>query len=636
MLARAILTLLLALSLSAHADTSPQTIVHLLDYIGVDYPQFVKDGKVSAASEYEEQQEFAGRVVDLLGRLPQNAQRESLIEQAGALKKLIDAKADGAKVAALASSLRWRTIEAYGVIVTPRTAPDPRRGSALYAANCAGCHGVEGRGDGPAAKGLTPAPANFHDRDRMSQRSLYGLYNTITLGVNGTSMQPYSQLSEEERWALAFHVGALAADPAMTAKGAQLWKNGRGKQEVGSMLTLATATDSEIAAKHGADTLAVFSYLKANPSQLHVGSESPVAFTRRVLRESIAAYRAGRGEEAQRLALSAYLEGFELAEASLDAVDRPLRQEIESQLIAQRDLMRRAQPAGEVAALGERIDELLAVSADKLGGQGLSPTAAAISAFFILVREGLEALLVVAAIVAFLTKAGRREALPWVHAGWVGALVLGILTWVAASSLIQISGATRELTEGITALVAAGILLYVGFWLHAKSQAEAWKAFIDQHLVGALEKGTLTALAGLSFLAVYREVFETVLFYQALWQQAGDSTHAVIGGFAAGVGALAVIAWVILRFGLRLPIGPFFAACSALMAVLAIAFTGNGVKALQEADVIAASPIGQFSAPLLGIYPTVQSLLAQMAVLALIVVAYLWMRTGRQRRAATT
>jgi high-affinity iron transporter len=448
-------------------------------------------------------------------------------------------------------------------------------------------------------------------------------------------MQPYSKLTDDERWALAFHVGALGLDPAQVEKGRALWAKGRGKSEVGSLRELATDTDAEVAAKHGPEVAAVFAALKANPSALEASGESPVARARRLLGESVTAYRAGNREDAQRLALASYLDGFELAEASLDAVDRSLRQEVESQMIGYRDLLRRQTSPEDVAAAATRIDHLLAVSAEKLSGEALTPTAAGVSAFFILAREGLEALLVVAAIVAFMIKAGRREALPWIHLGWIGALALGGVTWYAASKLIAVAGATRELTEGATALVAAVMLLYVGFWLHDKSHAAAWKRLIDQHAKNALQKGALWMLAGLSFIAVYREVFETVLFYEALWQQAGPDAHtAIFLGLGAGAATLAVVAWLILTFGVRLPIGPFFAACSFLTIVLAIAFTGNGIKALQEADVIAASPTSGISVPVLGIYPTIQTLVAQALVLLLVAAAFAWTRRMRSQARA--
>jgi len=378
----------------------------------------------------------------------------------------------------------------------------------------------------------------------------------------------------------------------------------------------------------------VFDWLKVNPKVLEAGKESPITFSRHVLAESLAAYRSGSREEAQQLALSSYLEGFELVEASLDTIDRNLRLEIEAQMIAYRDLLRRGVPEAQIAQRAARIDGLLAASAEKLGVEGLSPTTAALSAFFILVREGLEALLVVAAIIAFLIKANRREALRWIHAGWLGALIFGVITWFVAGRLITISGATRELTEGVTALLAAVILLYVGFWLHGKSHAQAWKVFIEQQLGSVLQGGKLWALAGVSFLAVYREAFETVLFYQALWQQAGDGAQgSIVAGFLCGAAALAILAWLILRYGLRLPIGPFFGICSALMALLAIVFTGHGVKALQEAGIVAASPLDIFSLPALGIYATVQTLFAQCSAIAIVIAAFVWTRAAGKRGA---
>lgn len=614
--------------------SAAQLIVHTLDYMSVDYPQFVKDGKVLDEAEYKEQQEFSRQVLELLGKLSDAPQRAALLQQAAALKALIDAKAPGADVSKLASALRWRVIDAYNVTVAPKSAPDLKRGAMLYAAHCAACHGAHGQGDGPAAKGLDPAPSNFHDRDRMAQRSLYGLYSTITLGVAGTSMNAFGQLTEEERWALAFYIGTLGLDTEQTERGAALWKSGRGKTEVGALRAVATLTESEVADQYGADIASVFAWLKTRPSALETAKEAPIAYSRRLLAESVAAYRAGKSDEAQRLALTAYLEGFELAEASLDTIDRALRQEVETQMIAYRDLLRRGAPAEQVAQLAERIDGLLEASADKLGGEGLSPTTAAVSAFFILLREGLEALLVVAAIVAFLIKSGRREALPWIHAGWIGALALGLATWLVAATLIEITGATRELTEGATAVLAAAILLYVGFWLHGKSYAQAWKRFIEQHLKDALQHGTLWALAGLSFLAVYREAFETVLFYQALWQQVGAGAHgSVLIGFLFGAAALAVIAWLILHYGVQLPIGLFFGACSILMALLAVVFAGHGVKALQEAGVMPIDPVSFVTVHALGIYPSVQTLTAQFVVLAIVIAGFFYASRAAAREA---
>jgi high-affinity iron transporter len=254
------------------------------------------------------------------------------------------------------------------------------------------------------------------------------------------------------------------------------------------------------------------------------------------------------------------------------------------------------------------------------------------SAFFILLREGLEAVLVLAAMFAFLGKAGRREAYRYLHIGWAGALAAGVATWAVAAYAIAISGATRELSEGFIALLAAGILFYMGFWLHDKSHADRWQAYINQHL-GSMGGRSLWLLAFLAFIAVYREVFETILFFQALWLQttpAGQSM--VLVGALCGALALALVSWGLLRLSTRLPLGVFFGASAFLMYLLAIVFAGKGIVALQEAGTLPISSVAFPRVDLLGIYPTVQSLAAQ-AVLV-IGAALHYGLSLRQRRAS--
>ncbi|WP_343231886.1 FTR1 family protein [Thermomonas sp.] len=164
-------------------------------------------------------------------------------------------------------------------------------------------------------------------------------------------------------------------------------------------------------------------------------------------------------------------------------------------------------------------------------------------------------------IIAFLRKAERREALKWVHAGWIGALVAGGLTWVVATWLIDISGANRELTEGLSSLFAAAVLLSVGIWMHQKSLAGRWQQYLNERLSAALGRGSMIFLFVLSFVAVYREVFETILFYAAMWNP--RDAGAIVSGLVVGSAGLALITFALLRLGMRLPIGKFFAFSSA-------------------------------------------------------------------------
>lgn len=620
---------------AATADTSrtAQTIVHMLDYVGVDYPEFVRDGKVLDQAEYQEQLEFSVQVIEQLRKLPDHPGLPELSRQAELLRSKIDARASGNEVSRLAGELRRDVIAAYGISVAPKRAPDLRGAAMLYASQCASCHGAQGKGDGPLAQGMEPAPANFHDATRMAQRSVYGLFSTISLGVGGTPMTAFTQLSEEDRWALAFYVASLATPAEEVQKGAAIFVAGDKRFPFANLHDMATLTENDIRSRQGEDAALVFAWLKQNPGKARLATESPLAFTGRHLDESLAAYRAGDTSLAQRLAVTGYLEGFELIEASLDAADRALRQEIETRMTAYRNLLRAGTPVPEVETQVALIHTLLTRAADKMQGSQLSPAAALFSAFFIIVREGLEALLVVAAIVAFLVKSERREALPYIHFGWIGALALGALTWFVASYVIAISGAGREVTEGVMALAASAILLYVGFWLHDKAHAERWKAFVGQHLTHALTRNTLWALTGVSFLAVYREAFETVLFYEALWQQAEGAHSSVLMGLGLGTGTLAVLGWLIFRFGLRLPLGLFFSTSSVLLAVLGVMFAGHGVAALQEAGWLPLDPVNFRQIPALGIYANQQALWVQGLLITAVIAGFVW---GNVRRRTET
>lgn len=599
-------------------EEKAQAIVHMLDYIAVDYPECVQDGTVVNADEYAEQREFAVQTITLLDILPAVPEQPALLQQARGLLAQIDATASGGDIAALAGRLRLGVIQAWALSVAPRRTPDLEQAGKLFAQNCAACHGAQGRGDGPLAKGMEPSPSDFHDEARMRRRSLYGLYNTITLGVGGTPMRAFTEFSGADRWALAFLVGGLRADSDMVSKGEALWRQGEGKTTFDSLRALVMTAPGEQAAVDSPID-AVRAYLTRHPDALQTMAHTPLAFSRGKLKEAAQAYAQGDRDSARRLAIAAYLEGFELIESTLDNVDSPLRLETEREMIALRTAIGEGRPSEAVTAQAVKVIELLDRADAALSGGSLSPTAAFASSLVILLREGLESILIVSAIVVFVLKTRRHDALPYIHAGWIGAVALGGVTWAVAGYALKMSGAGRELTEGITALLAAAMLLYVGWWLHSRSNAQAWNRFIREQITVALGTRTLWAMAGISFLVVYREIFEVILFYETLWAQAGADRHgAVLWGIVAAALLLILIGGAILRYSVRLPIGPFFTVSSILLALMAVVFVGNGIAALQEAGVLEATTVRFVSLPLLGVYPTLQSLVPQALTLVMI------------------
>ncbi|HEV8342172.1 MAG TPA: FTR1 family protein, partial [Candidatus Binatia bacterium] len=249
-----------------------------------------------------------------------------------------------------------------------------------------------------------------------------------------------------------------------------------------------------------------------------------------------------------------------------------------------------------------------------------------LNASLIILREGLEAALVLAAILAFLRVTGAAGVTQYIHLGWVLALMAGILTWVLAQTVLDISGSQRESMEGFTALAAAVVLLYVGYWLHTKAEAQRWQRFVREKVHDALSGQRILTLVGISFFTVYREAFETVLFYQALYLQVPNSPGPVIWGFVVGTGLLGIVVFALLKLGLKIPINYFFGVTGAFLYLLALTFAGQGVKELQTAGWISVTPLA-FPPPVdfLGIYPTLETLLAQGVIVLVLLTATLWL-----------
>jgi high-affinity iron transporter len=602
-------------------DTSPPDVSQtwqMLDYLAVDYAGAVHQGQVLSTSEYEEMREFARRARDKVDALPATPASAALHAQADQLVALIDGKATEADVARQAHALANGLLQAYPVPTSPTRAPDLARGATLYQAQCATCHGATGHGDGPAGLQLTPRPIAFTDQARADQRSALSLYEVITQGVADTPMVSYkTTLSDDDRWALAYYVGTLAYADA-SQRGAQAWQqDARARGAIASPSELARARVSELAEAVGVDQARlIVGYLRAHPEALHQALEG-VPLARARLSASLDAYRRGSTDEAQQFALSAYLDGIEPIEARLDARDSALRTRIETAMGAYRTSLSRSGNQDAVAARAHAIDGMLEQAHQLLTAAAASPAATFVGALTILVREGLEALLVVVALLAFLRKADRHDATRYVHAGWTLALLAGAITWGIASYAISISGASRELTEGLSSLFAAAVLLGVGLWMHQKSIGGRWQSYLKAKMATALDRKSAWFVFGLTFVSVYREVFETILFYTALWNE-GQGLW-LLAGLATGAVLLAVIAWLLLRSSRRLPLGTFFSVSSAVIAVLAVVLTGKGVAALQEAGWTAVTTAPAPSIDWLGIYPTWQSLLAQLAVTLMLI-----------------
>jgi len=622
---------------SPEAQHTAQKMLHVLDYVAVDYGNVVENGVIVNENEYREQVEFTRRLIEEANRLPESKDQSSLRENADQLLQAIQKRAAGDKVAALCNAMSLRLIEIYNVAVVPRSAPTLDGVASLFQENCSACHGAQGYGDGPRAAGLQPAPANFHDRSRQQHRSVFSLYNTISLGVTGTAMPAFDNLSNEQRWQLAFFVSNFFATDAERAKGEAFLTETKLHPAINNLRQLTQTTPAQIAAEFGEDAVAELAYLRANPAELQSHTIKPLTVARDNLSASVAAYQNGDVQSAYDLAVAAYLEGFELVETPLNSTAPELRQQIEKTMLQYRKMIKNDATIEAVQQVSGNLQELLSSAEQNLHISKVSSTVNYLSALLILLREGIEAILILAAISAVLIKTGRSDMLRYLHFGWIAALVLGGITWYVADTFINISGANREMSEGITALIAAAMLIYVGFWLHKQTYAVKWQHFVRAKVSQSLTNSALTGLAMVAFLAVYREVFESILFFNTLWLQTDSGGHSdIVYGMLTAAVLLVLIAWGVFKFSVRLPLKLFFRVNSVFLYLLAIVFAGKGIAALQEAGKLPINPIQFFQIDALGIYPNAESLGIQATLIAIAVSVFLYSRFKLNRNQAGT
>lgn len=609
----------------AHQQTSKETnnspnsllketrqILQLAEYIGVDYPAAVNHGQITNKDEFAEMQQFANIIVDKISALPVN--NNQLISLSIALQQAVNNKENTASIQKYSQAIRQQILAISPVLVLPKHLLPSKQTQALFVENCALCHGETGQGNGNLAKTLSPKPTDFTDQSRALNRSLLGLYDAITNGLEGSAMRSFNNLSERQRWSLAFYVGGLAFKPTSDVD-----KVTSSQPLPNINLTNWINNNPNNLMQKNALSQAQISSLRSDPTPLFKQNKAPLQTTKRNLLAAVNAYKAKQLAQAQTLAVSAYLDGFELIENNLDAHDSALRKSIESQLLNFRNLLKVADQQAQVESELTQILQQLQLAEQTMTMNSLSNNSIFSAALVILLREGLEALLVVIALATVLIKTKRQDALKYLHFGWILALIAGFFTWWAAENLIDISGASREVMEGGAALLAALVLFYVGYWMHNKTQASQWQNYIKHNVDRHLGAGTLWGIASLVFISVYREVFETVLFYQSLLTQASTTQMSVVvSGFLTGVAILALIAWLMIRYSVKLPLTKFFSVSAYFMLVLAFILTGKGIAALQEAAIISLSPFPiNISINWLGVAPTWQGLIAQATILVL-------------------
>ncbi|OCG02346.1 iron permease [Gilliamella sp. wkB112] len=298
-------------------------------------------------------------------------------------------------------------------------------------------------------------------------------------------------------------------------------------------------------------------------------------------------------------------------------------------------LMTQGAPNKVVRAEIDTILKMLHEDANELDGKKESGWSVLLASFIIIFREGLEAILVIAAISAYLVRSGNMPMVKMVYLSSLVAIFASVLMAIALHTLFDISGANQEMLEGGAMLLATVVLFFVSNWMFSKAEAEAWKNYVEGKVQSAVSSGSSFALGFAAFLAVFREGAETILFYQAMLAEAKEHMDMVWYGLGIGCVVLAII-FILIRFGtMKLPIKPFFIGTSALMYIMAIAFAGGGVKELQEADIIPVTPVDfVHSVDILGIYPTVETLIPQLFMVLIVVISVVYLKVKHGKKSS--
>lgn len=462
-----------------------------------------------------------------------------------------------------------------GAMDLPAQTLDTARGHALFTANCASCHGERGMGDGLAAKAFAVKPLPIGAQSGTPNLSPALAYNVVSVGVRNTPMPSFSALPPQDRWDIVNYVYTL-----------------RGQKMV---LPAADAT----AAPGSAAAKEVMALL-----------DSAMEFA-----------RTGKKSEAGDRAFDAYI-AFEPLETPARAKQPGLVSSMERHFAEFKAAVRKndvtaAEGARDAIALDlPRVVELTRPTA---GGWG-----AFLQSLLIIVREGFEAILVIGAVVAFLLKMGHRERLRSIWIGVAFGVLASLATAVVLATLFSHLPASREIVEGVTMLIAVAVLFSVSYWLISRVEAAKWQKFIREKVGVALEHGGGKALVLVAFLAVYREGAETALFYQALFNEGSGLFVPLTLGIVAGGVILVLIFTLFYRYGVKIPMRPFFTITSVLLYYMAFVFTGKGIRELQEGNVIPITVMrGLPNIPSMGIFPSVETILAQGLLVVLLVFAIL-------------
>lgn len=632
-----LLFLLIMSPLYLAASTTEQLFISTLDYIGRDYRLAVQNGVVIDSFEYREMIDFSQQVQLLWDTLRERFSPQVQRQISVAIQKLteeIQRKGAYDTVRHLAQEILLLAISSGLQIPTPQQWPSLTDGQRVYQQYCSSCHGGNGGGDGPQSRGLEPPPTNFLSADFQQLSSPLSAYNAIRLGIEGTAMQPFPNLTEKEAWAVAYYVKAL---PHLSAHRTVQ----RSIASIGDTLLEVTAKSSDqqllqwLSSRFPQlpqDSLPV---LLAGIRTYQPAADFRALFPKalQALQEIEAMVAEGKQQQAARQVLSLYLTTIEPMEQLLYVKSPTLTTKIENTILALRGMLERGEKEKalqSIALLRTQLQEARQVVNNDVFSFGLTFG----MSLAIVFREGLEALLIILILLSIMRRLNADHLRHMIHAGWLSAIAFGCISWFFVDMIVQWGREKIEIFEGVGALLAVVILLYVGFWLHSTSTATGWQRFVKERMENLISQRNSIGLFFLSFIAVFREAVETVIFLSALsLETTATARSGIFAGIGIGALTLAILAFVLEKFSQKLPYRQLFRISAITMVILAVVLVGKGVHALQESGLVSVYPLPvSLNYPYIGLYASWETITAQFLVIVIGVI--LWKLSSKPRMSA--
>ena len=356
--------------------------------------------------------------------------------------------------------------------------------------------------------------------------------------------------------------------------------------------------------------------------------------------ELLQKYKEGKNDEAFMAARSAYLDSYERIEVPLRPINPDYTLDMEIKFAELRNLIQQHQAYPRVEAKVVEIRSGLDESERLVTGTGtLAPSLAFSTSFSIIFREGLESALIIGAILTYLEASRNSHYKKHVYLGIVIAIIATVITWFIAQFVIDITGASKELIEAIAGISAVVVLFWVSFWILNKVETKKWIEFVKAKVWQATTTGSVMVFAMLSFFTVYREGFETVLFYQAMLSFAKNMETFVFLGLVLGLAVILSVVFIIRKLGKKLPLRVLFGLTMAIGAYMSIAFIGNAIREFQEIGYISTTHLFGIIprldinlATMTGIHPTLETTIAQILLLSVYLVGSLYILIMQPRR----